>query len=147
MRGYTIMVVLALIATVSLGMAAAGPAWTQAAQRERELELLRIGTLYAQAIEHYHASAPGNLKLYPPALNELVKDSRYVGAMRHLRKLYPDPIDPSRPWGVVLDAQQRIIGVYSTSDGVPLMRKPTGFPGLPPARRYSDWKFIARDSS
>jgi hypothetical protein len=46
----------------------------------------------------------------------------------------------------VLDAQQRIVGVYSRSEQVPIAqgRLDLTATALDPAQRYTDWKFIAK---
>ena len=44
-RGYTLVALLALVAIVSTGLAVVGPSWADRARREREPELLRIGSL------------------------------------------------------------------------------------------------------
>jgi type II secretory pathway pseudopilin PulG len=138
-RGYTFIAVLALLAVCMLGVSLAAPVWSQQVKREREQELLRIGALYAQALASYRDASPGSLKQYPPRLEALLLDTRYVGVQRHLRKLYADPMNPGQPWGLVLDAEQRIVGVYSLSEEAPLAEGS--------ARRYSDWKFIAKGKS
>jgi type II secretory pathway pseudopilin PulG len=145
-EGYTFLAVLALLALVSLGLAALGPLWSHEAQRERERELLKVGTLYAQALASYRAVSPGSLKQYPGRLEALLDDRRFVGTMRHMRKLYPDPVNPGKPWGLLIDASSGIIGVHSLSDEAPLAE---GLgrsldPALGTVRRYSELKFIAK---
>jgi type II secretory pathway pseudopilin PulG len=144
-RGYTFVSVLVLLAVCMIGLSIAGPNWAEAARRGREHELLRIGRLYALALAEYQATSPGALKAYPSALDELVDDHRFVGVRRHLRRLYPDPLAPDRAWGLVRDAQERIIGVYSQSDAAPVAQGALDLGGvrLPAARHYSDWHFIA----
>lgn len=148
-RGATLVLVLLLLALTSLGLSVVGPAWADQARYERERDLLRIGALYARALASYRAASPGSDKHHPERLEQLLADTRFVGTMRHLRKLYPDPLRPGAPWGLVKDAAGRIIGVYSQSDDAPIARGMQQLDGLtlPPARRYSDWKFIAKDSS
>lgn len=145
-RGYTFVAVLALLALCMLGLSIAGPIWSHQVRREREQELLRIGQLYAQAIAAYYQSSPGTLKQYPERLDQLLADKRFVGTRRHLRALYPDPINPDQGWGLVLDAQQRVRGVYSKSAEAPIAAAPQSLAGtsLTTASRYEDWKFIAK---
>lgn len=145
-RGITFVAVLVLLALCMLALSVAGPLWSQQVRREREQELLRIGNLYAQALAEYHDASPGSAKQYPQQLAQLLADTRYVGLRRYLRKLYPDPIDPSQPWGLVLDAQQRIVGVYSRSEQAPIAQGPQALSAteIDPAQHYADWKFIAK---
>ena len=148
-RGYTLVALLALVAIVSTGLAVVGPSWADRARREREQELLRIGSLYASAIAEYRDESPGTLKTAPDSLEALLADPRFIGLHRHLRRLYPDPIQPARPWGLVRDGDGRIVGVYSQSDDAPIAQAPQRPGGilLSPARRYADWKFIAPNAS
>lgn len=148
-RGFSYVWMLAAIAVLSAGLAVIGPSWADQARRERERELLRIGALYAKAIADYRAASPGSLKQYPLKLEDLLADTRMVGTVRYLRKLYGDPLDPPRPWGVVVDSTGRVQGIYSRSDAEPLRTEALdlGSTSLPAARRYSDWKFIAKAPS
>ncbi len=142
--GFSYVVVLALVAIMGIGLAAIGPLWAEEAQREREDELLRVGQLYADAIARYHKASPGSAKLYPATLEVLLSDTRFVGTMRHLRALYPDPVGNGRPWGLLRGADGGIRGVYSQSEATPLRRVALRSPTLAPATRYSEWQFIAR---
>ena len=147
-RGFTFVWMLAALVLLSLGLTALGPRWADQAKRERENELLRIGTIYAKAIASYYAAAPGSLRQYPPELKSLLEDSRRVGTLRHLRRLYADPLDPSRPWGLRRSADGGIAGVFSRSDEIPLHLAPIdiGIAELPAAKRYSDWQFAPKVS-
>jgi type II secretory pathway pseudopilin PulG len=146
-RGFTYVIVLLLVALLSLGLSITGPRWADAAQREREDELVRIGTLYAQAITRYREASPGSLKQYPASLDNLLLDNRFVGTRRHLRRLYTDPLVPGRPLGIVRGADGSVRGVFSTSEAQPLRRTPLQIDGLaemPPAAQYNQWVFMAK---
>ncbi|HET9645393.1 MAG TPA: hypothetical protein VFP68_19020 [Burkholderiaceae bacterium] len=145
-RGFTFVVVLVLLALTALGVSLAGPIWYEQMRREHERELLRIGTMYAKALRDYHDANPGSDKQYPQQLEQLLTDTRFVGMRRHLRKLYPDPLSPARPWGLMRDPQGGIVGVYSQSFAAPIATRPidTGVVRLPPGQHYSDWKFMGR---
>lgn len=145
-RGHTLVGALVLLAVCMLLLSVAGPSVSAQARREREHELLRIGALYAQAIADYHAMSPGTQKQYPQRLVALTLDNRFVTLRRHLRTLYPDPVNPGQDWGLVLDADQRVVGVYSRSQQAPIATGPIdlGVVRLPAAQHYADWKFIAK---
>jgi type II secretory pathway pseudopilin PulG len=145
-HGFSYVAVLAMIALMGLGLAAIGPLWAEEVRREREDELLRIGRLYAEAIARYQQASPGSAKRFPPTLEVLLTDTRFVGTVRHLRTLYPDPLEPSRPWGLVRDVDGGIRGVFSQSEAPPLRTVPViiGAVTLAPAARYSDWQFVSR---
>lgn len=145
-RGFSYVAVLAMVALMGLGLAAIGPLWAEEARREREDELLRVGRLYAEAIARYQKASPGSAKRFPLTLEVLLMDTRFVGTVRHLRTLYPDPLEPARPWGLLRDADGGIRGVFSQSEAPPLRTVPVvlGAVTLAPAARYSDWQFVAR---
>jgi len=141
--GYTLVALLVVVFVMALGLSVAGPTWREQNRRLRERELMRIGMLYARAVAEFRASSPGSLKAYPRSLDELVLDPRFLGVRRHLRRLYPDPIDPAQPWGLTKDADGNITGVYSQSADAPVAGGPVdlGDLVLAPAQHYSDWKF------
>jgi type II secretory pathway pseudopilin PulG len=139
-RGFTYLAILFAVAIVSGGLALAGEVWHTAQQREKEAELLRIGDEYRKAIERYYLSGP---RQYPRALEDLLKDPRHAGTVRHLRRLYADPVS-SLPWHPVPAPDGGIAGVHSVSMETP--RKSDGFPqryqDFSKARTYADWKFV-----
>lgn len=142
--GFTLLVVVAFVALLAVGMYRVVTVLTTQAQREHEQLLLRVGNLYALALQHYRQAAPGSLKQYPNDLKQLLLDTRFVGTARHLRDLYPDPMQPDTPWGLVRDATGGIVGVYSTSELRPFMQ--TSDAPRAGAQHYSDWKFLAKET-
>jgi type II secretory pathway pseudopilin PulG len=144
--GFTLLWMLAAVALVGAALAKIGPMWAQQTQRDREAELLRMGALYAQALQRYRVVSPGSAKVTPTELSALLEDRRFVGTVRHLRKLYPDPVAPNQPWGLLRNADGTLRGVYSTSQERPLRTEALQLPGLKPlpaSSRYADWHFIA----
>lgn len=147
--GFTYLMVIALIALLGLALSVIGPRWADDAQREREQELLKVGALYAQAIKSYYEASPGSLKQYPPDLQSLLLDTRFVGMRRHIRRLYADPLQPDRPWGLVRDNDGRVHGIFSQDERAPLRQAPLSneWLELRAAGRYSQWVFSPRTSS
>lgn len=142
--GFTYMAVLMLVAAMGIGFMAVSQVWYTALQREKEEELLFVGDQIRRAIGYYYASTPGKAERYPRALEDLLKDSRYPGTKRYLRKVYRDPISNSTEWGLVKTADGAILGVYSLSQKEPLKkggfdREDKTFEGK---AHYSDWYFI-----
>lgn len=137
---------LALLLGLALGgiaLMAAVDVWSLARQRIREQELLFVGDQYRRAIQRYYFGAPrGTGRVLPTSLEDLLEDNRYPVPVRHLRRLYPDPITGSAEWGV-LRVGQRVAGVYSLSEKQPVKR--TGFaPGYEQfgdKAAYRDWVF------
>lgn len=146
-RGYSIIILLVTLAVASLGLSMAGPLWSHEQQRQREQEFVRIGQLYAQALARYRLVSPGTAKLYPQRLEDLLLDTRFIGTMRHLRQLYPDPTAAGAPWVPIRDDSGRIIGVRSSSHEKLIGRvrdSRTGISSSGP-QRYSDWHFLAEE--
>ncbi len=142
--GFTYLGVLLLIAVTGIALGSTVTLWSTVAQRERERDLLWVGSQYAQALRSYYRSSPG-LAQYPQTLEELLEDPRYPNPKRHIRQLYSDPITGSDAWGLVRSIDGRITGVYSESQEAPL--KQTGFAAqwsdFEGLTHYSDWQFVA----
>jgi len=137
-RGFTYLSLLIVVAVTAGALAAAGGIWSQAAQREKERELLFAGEQFRRAIALYYWRTPGGAHQYPKSLEALLKDERWPTTQRWLRKVYRDPMTGTTDWGVVeAPGGAGIMGVYSKSDGVPI--RTTVFPD---ARNYSDWQFV-----
>lgn len=139
--GFTYLTILFIVAIMGVGLALIGQVWHTAALREREAELLHVGSEYRKAIERYYLSGP---RQYPRNLTDLIKDPRQPGTVRYLRKLYPDPVSGKDEWGLVKAPDGGIAGVHSTSEDKPL--KSGGFAvrdkEFEAKEKYSDWKFI-----
>jgi type II secretory pathway pseudopilin PulG len=144
-RGFTYVWMLAVVAVMGIGLAAMGTMHGDRVRRDREQELLRVGQIYASAIAAYYRMSPGGQKQYPASLDALVLDTRFVGTVRHMRKVYADPVDPAQPWGLVRATDGGIAGVFSTSINEPLRREPLQLDriSLPRASHYAEWRFIA----
>lgn len=143
-QGFTMPALLLLVMLLSLAAATTGPLWSHTERRDRERELIRIGSLYADALTAYRQASPGTTRQFPERLEELLLDQRFVGYRRHLRRLYPDPLQPGTPWGLLRDEHGRIVGVHSLSEKMPIAQSPALPSGyrLNPASRYTDWKFM-----
>ena len=136
--------VLFMIAIMGVMLAAGAQVWHQAAQREKERELLFVGNQFRQAVGQYYQRTPGTEKKYPVTLESMLKDERQLATQRYLRKIFHDPITGGTDWGLVQVAGSGITGVYSLSQEAPLkssnFRSADGaFEG---AAKYSDWKFV-----
>lgn len=133
----------ALLAVVVMGMllAAAGQAWETQAMREREEELLFSGGQYRDAIASFVAASPGAQR-YPRRLSDLLQDPRHPGVVRHLRRLYQDPMTGGE-WGLLPAPDGGIAGVYSKSGGRPFKTSnfPPEYAALEGKYRYADWHF------
>ncbi len=119
--GYTYLIVLFLVAGIGLLMAGIGQTWQARAQREKEAELLAIGVEMARALRHYHDASPEAAKVWPPDLASLLEDRRFPEPMRHLRRIYRDPMTGKAEWGLEREGG-RIVGIHSLSDKRPFRR-------------------------
>lgn len=142
-EGFTYVAVLILVATLGAVGAAFGELTSHAAQRERERDLLFAGNEYRKAIASYYRHTPGAIKRYPASLADLLEDRRYPVPVRHLRRLYRDPVTGSANWGLLAAPEGGIRGVHSLSTEPPI--KSGGFAyrdrALEGASRYSEWHF------
>jgi type II secretory pathway pseudopilin PulG len=140
-RGFTYLTVLFIVAMMAGGLALIGEVWHTSNLREKEAELLHVGDEYRRAIERYHRSGNGQ---YPKSLADLIRDPRQPGVVRHLRRLYPDPLTGKDEWGLVKSSDGGIAGVYSLSESAPL--KVAGFAvrdaSFEGKTKYSDWQFV-----
>jgi type II secretory pathway pseudopilin PulG len=142
--GFTYLGLLILIAIASVTLGATAIVWHLANQREREKDLLFIGTEFRRALASYADGGPGvGRGAYPRQLEDLVRDPRFPSVRRHLRQVYYDPMTNSRDWGLIRAIDGSIRGVYSRSKGAPIRK--AGFPAewkhFAEAKSYSDWVF------
>jgi type II secretory pathway pseudopilin PulG len=139
-RGFTLIAGLLTVAAMGAGLAALATFASHALQREKEAELLFVGNQYREAIGAYFRKE----QTYPTELAVLLQDRRYPMPVRHLRKLYRDPITGSADWALIKAPEGGIMGVHSKSEQVPI--KSGNF--LPrdrafgEAKTYADWQFF-----
>ena len=144
-EGFTYLGVLFLIVFLGLGLVAVARVWHVSAQRDKEAELLFIGGEFRNAIQRYSEISPGNAtkQEFPKTLEDLLEDKRFGTVMRHLRKIYSDPMTGKRDWDLVTLPGIGIVGIHSKSEGVPI--KSSGFPAefdkFSEAKSYTDWVF------
>ena len=140
-KGFTYVGFLIFVAVAGAGLAAYGEVASHAAQREKEAELLFRGEQIRDAIASYYRKQ----QRYPQALAELLEDKRFPMPVRHLRRLYRDPMSGEADWGLVeAPGGGGVMGVYSRSEDPPI--KTGNFsaknPEFEKATKYADWKFV-----
>jgi type II secretory pathway pseudopilin PulG len=143
-RGVLLLGLLLALAISGLSLMLALDVWAVERQRQQEQELLFVGGQYRAAIERYYYAAPkGAPRAFPANLKDLQEDDRYPIPVRHIRRLYPDPLTGAPQWGAVMQGS-RITGVYSLGKGSPL--KVAGFAksdqGFSGRSSYRDWAFV-----
>ena len=141
-RGFTYLGILIVVALLGIALSAVGTAWSVAAQRERETQLLFVGDEFRNAIASYYASGPAAHQL-PHELEDLVQDQRQALVRRHLRRIYLDPMTGRADWELIRDPDGGIYGVRSASQRKPIKRAnftddDAQFAG---AECYCEWRF------
>ncbi len=132
--GFTYLMLIWWVALSGVMLAALADNWSHAMRRQREAELVFRGEQIRQAIEAYHkVILPGGAAQWPSRLEDLLEDRRGPVMVRHLRRLWPDPITGDASWGLVMEGVG-IRGVYSTSTATPLAA-PEG------VAQYKQWLF------
>ena len=108
-----------MIALSGAALAALGERATLARQREKEAELAFRGEAIKRAIDAYWNASPGAAKQLPHALADLTEDRRGIAVVRHLRRVYKDPFDPTGDWEILYaDDGIGIRGVHSRSTAI-----------------------------
>ena len=143
-QGFAYLGLLFIIAIMGVLAAGTSALWSIDQKRQKEKELLFIGNQYRQAIASYYEHSPGAVKQFPQTWEDLLGDNRFIVPMRHLRKIYRDPVTLAKDWGLVRGPDGGIAGVYSASTGEPMKKDNfdeanTEFAGK---TAYRDWRFV-----
>lgn len=142
--GFTYLGLLILITIIGIASAATMQMGAVMQRRAAEEELLDIGAEFRAALISYANATPLGQARAPQALHDLIKDPRYPGVRRHLRKLYTDPITGKEGWGTIQTLNgSGIVAIYSLSEARPIkignfdpiLQSFTG------KTRYRDWVF------
>jgi hypothetical protein len=146
--GFAYIWVLLLVAFLAVGLTIGLEIHSVAEQRDKERELLSIGHQFRSALGSYYESQVGEgaqqagRRQYPASLDELLRDSRFPGLKRHLRRIFIDPMSGRAEWGE-LRVAGRIVGIYSLSGKTPI--KQDHFEAedmaLRQKQKYSEWVF------
>lgn len=142
-RGFTYVGLLIAVAVIAAGSATVLGAGANLQLRDNEAELLAIGREFRQALQAYAEATPVGQPTAPKELAELLRDPRYPGVRRHLRRIYPDPLTGRNDWGIERSPDGRISGIRSLSP-TPTLRHtgfPTGMEGFEKAGRHDEWVF------
>ncbi|WP_338845251.1 type II secretion system protein [Massilia sp. W12] len=142
--GFTYIGLLITLALMALVISATVQAGAMLQRRMAEEELLQIGKEYRAALQSYSNATPAGQKRYPPSFKELLKDPRFPHTVRHLRRVYNDPLSGKDEWGIVEpEGGHGILAVYSLAEGRPI--KIGNFEaiwvGFDAADSYQRWRF------
>lgn len=143
-NGFTFPIALTMVVITSISIMGVNASWRTTMKREREKELIFRGTRIRNAIASYYHGSPGSHPSYPRRMEDLLRDPRFPGLKRHLRRLYKDPMTDDGRWGFFLDPSGKIMGVFSKS--LEKTVKKSNFPielnHFEKKEIYRDWKFI-----
>jgi type II secretory pathway pseudopilin PulG len=141
-KGFTYLGLLLFIAITGIFLSIIGITWQYEMRSEKEKQLLFVGEQFRVAIKAYYTTSPGDAKVYPLNLEDLLLDKRVPYVRRHLRQIYLDPMTGNPNWGVVKQ-KGRIVGIFSKSSLKPF--KHSGFSNEEAdfigAKSYEDWIF------
>ncbi|NIQ96144.1 MAG: type II secretion system protein [Desulfuromonadales bacterium] len=143
-RGAALLIVLLMVVVLGLAIGIAGSTWKSLTQRAREAELFWRGDQYRKAIGSYYRVKHGRaVGMFPRKLENLLQDPRSLGAERHIRRLYPDPMTGGE-WQLIKDKSGRITGVKSSSTLEPFRQDgfPEEYEKFEGAESYSSWEFV-----
>ena len=134
---------LVLIMIIGFFLGEAGAMWSDARQRDREAELLKVGDRIRIAIGRYYNNTPGPVKQFPRTLEALLRDDRFPVPQRYLRTLYIDPITRREGWGILEAPSGGIMGVYSLSGDKPFKTRQFRpiYKEFEDRKMYGDWIF------
>lgn len=119
-KGFSYLAMLFFIATIAISMAVVTERDSVKLQREKERDWLFIGQQYQQAIASYYKLSPDGINVFPNSIAALLHDDRHIQPIRHLRKVYLDPLT-LQPWAELHNEEGQLIGVYSHSQGAILL--------------------------
>jgi type II secretory pathway pseudopilin PulG len=124
--GYNLVVLMVLVTVMNVAIAVALPYWSRFAQREKEAEAIFRGLQYAEAIRVFQKRH----SRLPTKLEELIEIEP-----RALRRLYPNPLQESGQWGLLVQSASMPGGRNDPRRGARGgVRQPIGPPGSTPGQ-------------
>lgn len=142
--GFILVAMLLLLMGASYVLVEVSVKWSDAVKRDREYELLKVGDTIRKAIGSYYNQTNGVVKQYPPSLEALLLDDRFLSPKRYLRQLYIDPVTRREGWGLIMAPGGGIMGIHSLSAQSPYKRenfKPSN-QSFENQKFYANWLFI-----
>lgn len=142
-QGFTLVGTLLIVAILALVAAGSVRLGALVHRRHAEQQLLDEGMAFSVALGLYARATPPGQPDAPLTLQELLKDPRLPSRLRHLRKIFMDPLTGSEQWGLERDENGRIMAVYSLAGGEPIKRAgfEPRFSDFGGKKSYQDWKF------
>jgi type II secretory pathway pseudopilin PulG len=149
--GFTYLGLIILVAIIGLVGAASLKVEALLRKAAAEEELLETGAAFSAALRSYADATPRGQPQQPPSLQALLRDPRYPGVRRHLRKIFVDPMTGTAEWGIIragvgnIGGVTGIVAVHSLSQAHPLKiaNFDTRFPNFEDKKKISEWMFSA----
>jgi type II secretory pathway pseudopilin PulG len=113
--GFTYLIALLSVAAIAVAVAATLEVWSTTRERQKESDLLWVGTQFKRAIGLYYERSPGAARQYPRTLEDLLEDHRFISMQRYLRRIYSDPLTGKQDWILIPGPDGGIKGVQSAS--------------------------------
>ncbi len=102
--GFTYFMLLWWVALSGVALVALSQNWTFERRREKEIEMVARAEEIRAAIASYRLNVPGGqVGAWPVSLQDLVEDKRGPRTVRHLRRVWVDPLTGRADWGLVRD--------------------------------------------
>jgi type II secretory pathway pseudopilin PulG len=142
--GFTYVGLIILVAIIALVAAATIRVGAALQRAQAERDLLHIGEQFSDALKSYAAATPAGQPQQPPTLKDLLKDPRFPGIRRHLRKIFIDPVTGRAEWGVIYLADNKgVLGIHSLSPARPVKvgNFPARFLAFDGKEKISEWVF------
>jgi type II secretory pathway pseudopilin PulG len=117
-QGFTYLGVLIAVALTGVALSVGSEVWVKVTERQKLAQLDWVGEQYVQAIGSYYYANTGSVHYYPKDLDDLLEDKRHLDMVRHLRKIYPNPLTNQVDWMLIPAPTGGITGVeVKTSTG------------------------------
>jgi type II secretory pathway pseudopilin PulG len=100
--GFTYFMLLWWVALSGIMLAALSQQWRFERRREKEAEMVARAQEIVSAIATYRQAVPNSGG--PASLQDLVEDRRGPRTLRHLRRIWVDPLTGRADWGLVREA-------------------------------------------
>ncbi len=138
-RGFTMVLLLALIVVMGIMLTMARPTLRAEVQRENESELIFRGEAIARALRAYNAK----FGKYPQDLDELMKVRPLL-----IRQKYKDPMTSGGEWELITQVQP---GITGETKGLPIIGVKSrsdvdGYHLYKNKSLVSDWRFVADEN-
>lgn len=140
-RGFNYIGVLILLAILGAASARTLEFASTVARRSAEAELQALGDEFSRAFRSYHEKSPQGAPAWPRGLDDLLRDPRFPGTVRHLRRVPRNPVSGAAHWGLIPAPGGGLMGVYAIAPGEPMRLPLRTLPAPAGVSGYAAWRF------